>query len=90
MECITDSDFILAKDENDVYYDSLRCFVTKEAYNSGITELGLGLTVSRVARTGLISICTPALDFISLKSFVKHGIRKNSLNQRFSYWFPIY
>jgi len=83
-------DWLCNKDENEVYMDSLRCYVTKEEYNFGKNELGVGLNVSRISRTGLLSACTPVLDFVSLKTYIKHGIRKNSMNQCFNYWFPLY
>jgi hypothetical protein len=78
----------MAKDELEVYEESLKCFVSKEGYKE--KDLGVGLKVSRVARTGQISVCSPVLDMISLKTFVKHGIRRTSMNETFAYWFPLY
>ena len=51
--------------------------------------LGLGLEVHKVARTGLIKDASPCLDYVSLRAFMKEGVRDSSNNEHFSYWLPL-
>lgn len=52
--------------------------------------LGIGLTVTKLPRTGAIKEAIVTHDYISLKAFVKEGIRWSSLNEKFTLWLPLY
>ena len=83
-----DSDFQTVKNDIELYQDSLRCFHSKQSLDE--THLGIGLKVTTIARNGEINQCNPILDYISLKSFYKNGIRRSVNNETFGYWMPLY
>jgi ubiquitin-protein ligase/Ran GTPase-activating protein (RanGAP) involved in mRNA processing and transport len=83
-----DEDFKTVKSEETLYQDSLRCFHSKLGIDE--THLGIGLKVTTIARNGEINQCQPILDYISLKSFYKNGIRRSVTNETFGYWMPLY
>jgi hypothetical protein len=75
-------------DEKEIFKRELICFHSKEGYQ--FNQIGLGLKVSRVPRTGQVSNANLSLDYISLRSFLKEGIRWSSINEQFTNWIPIY
>lgn len=83
-----DQDFKTVKDEEQLYNEGLRCFHSKLGLEE--THLGIGLKVTTIARNGEINQCNPILDYISLKSFYKNGIRRSVNNETFGYWMPLY
>jgi hypothetical protein len=48
------------------------------------------LEVKKVPRTGLISMANLRFDYISIKAFMKEGIRYSSTNEKLRYWLPLY
>ena len=80
--------FKVAQDEQELYKDSLICYYTRDSFLK--KDLGVGLQVTRNSRNGFPSHCVPAFDLISLKTFVKHGIRRSTNNEAFTYWLPLY
>lgn len=82
-----ESEFIIAKTEEEVFAESLKCFHTRLSPQD--SPLGVGLNITRVPRTGLIKGATPMLDLLSLKGFVKEGVRMSTINEKFSYWLPL-
>ena len=64
------------------------CFLNKELFEK--TQLGLGINISTVLRTGEIKSVDPSFDFISFKAFSKDRIRYTFDKKRFTYFFPLY
>ena len=56
----------------------LICFHTKLNYADN--QLGLGLKVSKIPRTGNIREAEAFYDYISLKAYIKESIRMSSAN----------
>lgn len=55
------------------------------------TPIGVGISISRVPRTGEIKGINVIQEYISLKSFQKQRIRSIGFQkQRFTFWLPIY
>lgn len=54
------------------------------------TPLGLGITISKIPRTGEIKGIVPCFSFVSLKSYSKEKIRTDFEGNRFTHWFPLY
>jgi len=82
------SSFLMVKTEEERIREELVCFHTK--LNFVETALGIGLTISRIPRTGEIRMASPTMDFISLKAFIKEDVRQDLENQRFTHWLPLY
>lgn len=83
-----DEDFKTVDSSEALYEDGLRCFHSKMGLDE--THLGIGLKVTTIARNGEINQCQPILDYISLKSFYKNGIRRSVHGETFGYWLPLY
>jgi ubiquitin-protein ligase/Ran GTPase-activating protein (RanGAP) involved in mRNA processing and transport len=83
-----EDDFKTIESPTAVYEDGLRCFHSKMGVDE--THLGIGLKVTTIARNGEINQCQPILDYISLKSFYKNGIRRSVNGETFGYWMPLY
>lgn len=83
-----DDDFKTVGNSEALYADGLRCFHSKMGFDE--THLGIGLKVTTIARNGEINQCQPILDYISLKSFYKNGIRRSVHGETFGYWLPLY
>ena len=64
------------------------CFHRKIGFKEG--PLGLGISISKILRTGEIKEIIPCFDYISFKAYTKDKIRKGLNGQSFSYWFPLY
>ena len=79
--------FKIIESETELFEKELVCYHTK--MNHEENALGIGLEISRIARTGMIKNASPCLDYISLKAFIKEGIRESSTNEKFSYWLPL-
>ena len=84
----TEESFKVCESEKQLFEKELVCYHTKLTHNEN--ALGLGLTISRVPRTGLIKQASPCLDYISLKAFIKEGVRVSSTNEKFTHWLPLY
>jgi hypothetical protein len=64
------------------------CFHTKLTYLQ--SQLGLGLNISKIPRTGLIKDGETYFDYISIKAFIKEGRNLTSNNEKISHWLPVY
>lgn len=53
-------------------------------------SLGIGVSLSRLPRTGEIRSVTPTLDLLSLRAFTKQKVRRSIDNERFTHWLPLY
>ena len=52
--------------------------------------LGLGVSISKIPRTGEIKGVTPRFDFIAFKTYTKERLRVSFNGERFTHWFPLY
>ena len=52
--------------------------------------LGLGISITKIPRTGEIKGVIPRFDFISFKAYTKEGLRVAMNGKRFTHWFPLY
>lgn len=64
------------------------CFHTKQTYLQN--QLGLGLKVSKIPRTGLIKEGETYFDYISIKAFIKESRNLTSHNEKITHWLPVY
>ena len=80
--------FKLMESEKQIFQKELVCFHTK--LTSSETCLGIGITITRIPRTGAINQASPCLDFISLKAFIKEGVRQGIDKTKFTNWLPLY
>lgn len=72
----------------EVKKQELCCYHRKTTFQE--TPLGLGITITKIPRTGEIKGVIPCFDFISLKSYTKEKLRVSFDGQRFTHWFPLY
>lgn len=64
------------------------CFHTKLQYTQN--QLGLGVKISKIPRTGLIKEGEVYFDYISIKAFIKESMNKTSTNEKITHWLPVY
>lgn len=64
------------------------CYHTKTPLPE--TSLGVGVSLSRLPRTGEIRNVNPTLDLLSLKAFTKHKVRVSMAGERFTHWLPLF
>lgn len=69
-------------------HDELVCFHTRE--NIQDHTMGIGVSLSRLPRTGEIRSVTPSLDLLSMKAFTKHKVRHAIDGEKFTHWLPLY
>lgn len=68
--------------------DELVCYHTR--VNLKDSSLGIGVSVSRLPRTGEIRSVTPSFDLLSLRAFQKMGMRQSISGDKFTHWLPLY
>ena len=64
------------------------CYHRKTSFEE--IPLGLGVSITKIPRTGEIKAVTPRFDFISFKTYTKEGLRVAFNGERFTHWFPLY
>ena len=55
-----------------------------------MNQLGLGLRVTKIPRTGNIREAETFYDYISIKAFIKESVNRTSTNERITNWIPVY
>jgi len=78
----------IKKSEKELILDELVCFHTKLPVSE--TYLGLGVSIARLPRTAEIRSVEPTLDLLSLKAYMKEGVRRSLDNIPFTHWLPVY
>ena len=68
--------------------EELCCYLRRVPFNE--TPLGLGISISKIPRTGEIKQVIPRFNFISLKAYTKERIRVDVDGNSFTHWFPLY
>ena len=64
------------------------CYHRKTTFLEG--ALGLGISISKIPRTGEIKGITPRFDFIAFKTYTKERLRVAFNGERFTHFFPLY
>ena len=64
------------------------CYHRKTNFEEG--PLGLGVSISKIPRTGEIKGITPCFDFIAFKTYTKERLRVAFNGEHFTHWFPLY
>lgn len=73
----------------DIMKSELNCAVKKTSYDKN--PLGFGVNITKARRTGEIKDLTLIQEYLSLKAFVKIGVRTIGFSKStFSKWLPIY
>jgi hypothetical protein len=80
--------FLMIKTPEELLAEELACFHTKMRVKE--TTLGIGLSISRLPRTGEIRMLTPTLDLLSMRAFTKQKVRYSLSNEKFSHWLPLF
>jgi len=68
--------------------EELVCYHTRVNLND--SSLGIGVSVSRLPRTGEIRSVTPCFDLLSLRAFQKMNLRQSISGEKFTHWLPLY
>lgn len=82
------SDFEVLRDPLELLEKEFLCYHTKTRLSEA--SLGIGVSLSRLPRTGEIRNVNPTLDLLCLKAFTKHHVRKSIDGARFTHWLPLY
>ena len=64
------------------------CYLRKTNFEKG--ALGLGISISKIPRTGEIKGVIPRFDFVAFKTYTKERLRVALNGERFTHWFPLY
>jgi hypothetical protein len=78
----------MLKDEKTLLGEEFLCYHTRNVLPE--TSLGIGISLSRLPRTGEIRSVTPTLDLLCLRAYSKLKVRKSVSNERFTHWLPLY
>mmetsp|Transcript_30105 Transcript_30105/g.29355 ORF Transcript_30105/g.29355 Transcript_30105/m.29355 type:complete len:231 (+) Transcript_30105:593-1285(+) len=80
--------FLMVRTPEEIRQDDLVCFHTKNKLRDG--SLGIGVSITRLPRTGEIRMITSTLDLLSIRAFLKHKVRHSLANEKFTHWLPLY
>jgi hypothetical protein len=80
--------FIMLKDSKTLLGEEFLCYHTRA--RAPESTLGIGISISRLPRTGEIRSVNPTMDLLSLKAFTKHKLRRAIDNTPFTHWLPLY
>ena len=83
-----EASFIIVRDPKKMLADELICYHSRNKMPE--VSLGIGVSMSRLPRTGEIRTVSPTLDLISLRAFTKQKVRKSLCGERFTHWLPLY
>lgn len=84
----TVSEFIMLEEPQSLLEKEFTCYHTKTPLSE--TSLGIGVSLSRLPRTGEIRNVNPTLDLLCLKAFTKHKVRTAMDGARFTHWLPMF
>lgn len=76
------------RDERTILHDELICYHTRLTLANA--SLGVGVSMSRLPRTGEIREIVPSLDLLCLRAFSKLKVRNSIDGKRFTHWLPLY
>jgi len=78
----------MVKSSDQLLQEELVCFHTRLKLKE--TTLGIGVSISRLPRTGEIRMITPTMDLLSMRAFIKQKVRHALSNEKFTHWLPLY
>jgi hypothetical protein len=78
----------MVKTPEELLAEELVCFHTKNRIRDA--TLGIGVSISRLPRTGEIRMITPTLDLLSMRAFIKQKVRHSLSNEKFTHWLPLF
>lgn len=78
----------MIRSKDDLLSDDLVCFHTKLRIRDA--TLGIGVSMTRLPRTGEIRTISPTLDLLSMRAFIKQKVRYSLSNEKFTHWLPLY
>ena len=52
--------------------------------------LGIGISIKKSPRTGLIEYVNPTMDLMSMRAFRKLKVRRALAGEKFTHWLPLY
>jgi hypothetical protein len=79
---------VLVRDPKQLLLDELICYHTKLNLNE--QTLGIGVSLSRLPRTGELRSVKPTLDLLSMRAFQKQKVRQGMDGDKFTHWLPLY
>ena len=80
--------FVVLRDPKQMLAEEFICYHSRSRLPE--VALGIGVSLSRLPRTGEIRSVLPTLDLLCLRAFTKQKVRKSIDNQRFTHWLPLY
>jgi ubiquitin-protein ligase len=80
--------FVIIKDPKQLLAEEFICYYTRQKLPE--CSLGVGVSISRLPRTGEIRSVKPTIDLLSLRAFTKNKIRNALDNEKFTHWLPLY
>jgi ubiquitin-protein ligase len=85
---IQDEEFQNPYSAFEIIRDNLFCFYTKLGAEE--SPLGLGMKITRIPRTGQVKEAESSEELLSLRAFIKKGVRRTLKGHIFGYWIPVY
>jgi hypothetical protein len=82
------NEFETIEGENEIIRKEHVCFHTKLSYLQN--QLGLGVSISKIPRTGLIKEGETFFDYLSIKAFIKECRNLTATNEKITHWLPVY
>ena len=83
------SAFVSVRSETERLQAETFCFHSRLRIDE-TPALGVGVSVARVPRTGEIRSVTATMALLSLKAFMKDGVRASLSKQKFTHWLPVF
>ena len=86
-ESLLDS-FVMCKSEAERMRDEICCFHSR--LRAEECALGVGISMTRVPRTGELRSVESTLDLLSLRAYIKDSVRASLSKAKFTHWFPLF
>lgn len=78
----------MIKDPKTLLEEEMLCFHSRTRLAE--TTLGVGVSISRLPRTGEIRNVEASLDLLCMRAFQKQNVRKSMTGKSFTHWLPLY
>lgn len=80
--------YVVLREPKEMLRDEFFCYHSRTRLAE--QSLGIGISISRLPRTGEIRTVQPTLDLLCLRAYTKQKVRNSASNERFTHWFPLY
>ena len=80
--------FVMCKSEEQRMRDEICCFHSR--LRAEECALGVGISMTRVPRTGELRSVESTLDLLSLRAYIKDSVRASLSKAKFTHWFPLF